>query len=271
LTVTFGFGPTLFSLNGRDRFGLASARPAQLADLPPFPGVWNLARIGRGTVAMRWSQLGFGHTSSTSRAEGTPRNLMGFKDGTNNIKLEDEAALAEHVWAGRRDEPAWMQGGTYLVTRRTRMLIEVWDRASLGDQEATIGRTKTVGAPLGGRNDFDRVDLAAKGPSGRPVVPADAPIRLAAPVENGDVRIRAAAIPSPMAWIRASASSTPACSSSRTSGTRDGNSFRFSAVSRARMRSTSTSRTPAAPCSPARPVSGPATTSAARCSDRGAS
>jgi len=201
---------------------------------------------------MRWSQLGFGRTSSTSRAKGTPRNLMGFKDGTNNIKLEDEAALAEHVWAGRRDEPAWMQGGTYLVTRRIRMLIEVWDRASLGDQEATMGRTKTVGAPLGGRNEFDRVDLAAEGPSGLPVIPGDAHIRLAAPVENGEVRI-----------LRRGYSFT--------SGTRDGNSFRFSAVSCAWMRSTSTSRTPAAPCSPARPVSGPAITSAARCSDRSAS
>jgi len=138
---------------------------------------------------MRWSQLGFGRTSSTSRAQGTPRNLMGFKDGTNNIKLDDETALAEHVWAGRREEPAWMQGGTYLVTRRIRMLIEVWDRASLGDQEATIGRTKTVGAPLGGRHEFDRVDLAAKGPSGLPVIAADAHIRLAAPIENGEIRI----------------------------------------------------------------------------------
>jgi deferrochelatase/peroxidase EfeB len=198
LTVTFGFGPTLF-----DRFGLARSRPSALAELPPFAGdeldpdrsggdiavqacaddpqvafhaVRNLARIGRGTVVMRWSQLGFGRTSSTSRAQETPRNLMGFKDGTNNIKLEDRQALAEHVWVPANAEPSWLRGGTYLVTRRIRMLIEVWDRASLDDQEQTIGRRKQSGAPFGRTDEFDPVALAK--------TPVDAHIRLAAPAEN---------------------------------------------------------------------------------------
>ncbi|HEY7694374.1 MAG TPA: Dyp-type peroxidase, partial [Gaiellaceae bacterium] len=190
LTVTFGFGPALF-----ERFGLERSRPAALTELPPFAGdelepdrsggdiavqacaddpqvafhaVRNLARIGRGTVVMRWSQLGFGRTSSTSRAQETPRNLMGFKDGTNNIKLEDGTALAQHVWVGPADRPEWLRGGTYLVARRIRMLIEVWDRASLADQEATIGRVKDSGAPLGEHAEFDPVDLASKR------IPADA-------------------------------------------------------------------------------------------------
>ncbi len=216
LTVTFGFGRSLFSKGGVDRFGLERARPKALVALPGFPGdeldpersdgdlavqacaddplvafhaVRNLARIGRGAAVMRWSQLGFGRTSSTSSAQRTPRNLMGFKDGTNNIKLENERALAEHVWVGSGDEPDWLRGGSYLVTRRIRMLIEVWDRASLGDQEATIGRHKLTGAPLGAGDEFDQVDLAARRPSGRPVVPVDAHIRLAAPTENADRRI----------------------------------------------------------------------------------
>jgi deferrochelatase/peroxidase EfeB len=202
LTVTFGLGPSLFD----HRFGLAAARPAPLRDLPPLPGdeldparsggdlcvqacaddpqvafhaVRNLARIGRGAVTVRWSQLGFGRTSSTSRAQATPRNLMGFKDGTRNLKAEDGDELARHVWVASDGpgEPAWLRGGTYLVARRIRMLIEVWDRASLGDQEQTIGRYKVSGAPLGGREELDTPDLAR--------LPADSHVRLAAPSSNG--------------------------------------------------------------------------------------
>jgi deferrochelatase/peroxidase EfeB len=206
LTVTFGLGPSVFD----ERFGLGSSRPAPLRDLPPLPGdeldaarsggdlcvqacaddpqvafhaVRNLARVGRGAVTVRWSQLGFGRTSSTSRAQATPRNLMGFKDGTRNLKAEDTAELARHVWVAgdRPGEPAWLRGGTYLVARRIRMLIEVWDRASLGDQEQTIGRQKASGAPLGGREEFDTPDVAR--------LPADSHIRLAAPASNGGVAL----------------------------------------------------------------------------------
>ena len=145
----------------------------------------NLARIGRGRVVMRWSQLGFGRTSSTSRAQATPRNLMGFKDGTNNLKLEDDELLAEHLWVPPTDDPEWMRGGTYLVARRIRMLIEVWDRATLADQEATIGRTKVSGAPIGEQGEFDPVPLDARGTDGEPVIPVDAHVRRASAEQTG--------------------------------------------------------------------------------------
>jgi deferrochelatase/peroxidase EfeB len=197
LTVTFGVGPTLFDA----RFGMAARRPAALRELPPLPGdeldparsggdlcvqacaddpqvafhaVRNLARIGRGAVTVRWSQLGFGRTASTSRAQATPRNLMGFKDGTNNLEAEDAEALERHVWAAG---PPWLRGGTYLVARRIRMLIEVWDRTSLDDQERTIGRHKRSGAPLGAHDEFARL---------RPeTLPASSHVRLAGPSSNG--------------------------------------------------------------------------------------
>jgi deferrochelatase/peroxidase EfeB len=211
LTLTFGFGPTFFVLDGHDRFGVAGRRPPPLIDLPPFAGeeldpdrsggdlvvqacaddptvcfhaVRDLARIGRGVVALRWTQLGFGRTSSTSDAQTTPRNLMGFKDGTNNLKAEDHAAIARSVWVGSHDDPTWMNDGSYLVIRRIRMLLEVWDRSTLDDQQRTIGRTKDVGAPLGTHDEHDTADLEATR-HGQPVIPADAHIRLAAPASNG--------------------------------------------------------------------------------------
>jgi deferrochelatase/peroxidase EfeB len=210
LTVTVGFGPSLFDR----RFGLAAQRPEALREIEALPGdeldalrsggdlcvqacadipevafhaVRNLARIGRGVVVMRWSQLGFGRTAKTVESQGTPRNLMGFKDGTNNITADEHDALERFVWTGR-EAPPWLQGGSYMVTRRIRMLIEVWDRASLGDQEATIGRHKATGAPLGRGAERDKVDLRARAASG-PVIPADAHVRLAAPSTNGGVRI----------------------------------------------------------------------------------
>ncbi len=213
LTITFGFGPSLFGRPGSgDRFGLAVLRPTELDDLPPLPGdrlepgrgggdlavqacaddpqvafhaVRSLARIGRGTVVPRWSQLGFGRTSSTSRGQDTPRNLLGFKDGTNNLKGEDTDLLDEHVWVPRDSAPAWVRGGTYVVARRIRMLTEVWERQSLEDQERTIGRLRASGAPIGGKDEFDILDFTARGPDGKPVIPPSSHVRLAAPDVNG--------------------------------------------------------------------------------------
>ena len=88
-----------------------------------------------------------------------------------------------NVWVGA-EGPAWMRGGSYMVTRRIRMLIEVWDRASLDDQQQTIGREKDNGAPLGRQEEFDAVPLGEHGSDGKPVVPVDAHIRLAAPSTN---------------------------------------------------------------------------------------
>ncbi len=211
LTVTFGFGPGVFERPG---LGLAAQRPPALAPLPALPGdelsalesggdicvqacsddptvafhaIRNLARIGRGTVTMRWSQLGFGRTSTTSRSQDTPRNLMGMKDGTANIRAEDTDAMERYVWVD--EGPAWMRGGSIMVTRRIRMLLEVWDRSSLEDQEQTIGRRKYSGAPLTGTEEFDPLDLGAKDSEGQPVIPENAHVRLASAEENDGTRI----------------------------------------------------------------------------------
>lgn len=210
LTITLGLGPALFGAGGADRLGLTDLRPPalrQLRQLPAesidsrrsggdlcvqacaddpqvaFHALRNLTRIGRGRVVLRWSQLGFGRTSSTSRVQETPRNLMGFRDGTNNLVAEDTEAMARHVWLGEDDGQPWARGGTIMIARRIRMLLEVWDRASLTDQEATIGRRKLSGAPLGAVREFDSVDLDARSGS-EPLIPADAHVRLSAPESN---------------------------------------------------------------------------------------
>jgi deferrochelatase/peroxidase EfeB len=151
--------------------------------------VRNLARIAFGRARVRWSQIGFGRTSSTSAAQATPRNLFGFKDGTANLKSEDADAVDKHVWvSGAGGGEAWMNGGSYLVARRIRMHIETWDRTSLREQEAVVGRTKREGAPLSGGMESTEPDFALKGSDG-PLVPADSHVALAHPSRNGGVRM----------------------------------------------------------------------------------
>ncbi|GAA2539343.1 iron uptake transporter deferrochelatase/peroxidase subunit [Pseudonocardia hydrocarbonoxydans] len=212
LTLTFGVGASLFAKLGLD----PSLVPPALAALPPFRGdqldpalsggdlcvqacsddpqvavhaVRNLVRMGFGVTAVRWSQLGFGRTSSTSTSQATPRNLFGFKDGTHNVKAEDPDDLREQVWVAPGDGPAWLDGGTYLVARRIRMHVEIWDRTSLAEQETIIGRTKGVGAPLGGTAEFDLADYAAVDGTGEPRIAQNAHIRLASAQALGGVKI----------------------------------------------------------------------------------
>ena len=213
LTLTIGFGPSLFG-----KFDLAGRKPAALTDLPAFAAekieplrsggdicvqacaddpqvavhaIRNLARIGMGVVAVRWSQLGFGRTSSTTRSQETPRNLFGFKDGTANIRADETEDLNRWVWVGEDDNPPaaqWMTGGTYLAARRIRMDIEPWDRANLLEQELIIGRTKGSGAPLGQQAEFDEPDFQIT--SGRsPIIPRNSHVAITNPKNRGGVRI----------------------------------------------------------------------------------
>lgn len=212
LTLTVGFGPALFD----DRFGLTPMRPAALIDLPAFPGdaldparsggdlciqacaddaqvafhaIRNLTRLARGTAVARDIQVGFGRAASTSRAQQTPRNLLGFRDGTANVVAEDTAAVDQHVWVGPDTDQGWMRGGSYLVARRIRTHLEAWDRSPLANQEQTFGRHKASGAPLGGTSERDPVDLTAVGKDGQSTISADSHVRLAAPANHGGARL----------------------------------------------------------------------------------
>ena len=206
LTITLGYGPSLFD----QRFGLSGRKPAGLAPLPPLPNedldpdssggdlcvqacsddplvafhaVRNLARLGMGVVEHNWMELGFGKTSSTATTQATPRNLLGFKDGTRNIKAEQAELMDDYVWVGAESDQPWLRGGSYLVARKIRMYIENWDRDYLQDQENVIGRRKAGGAPLSGGTEFATPDFASA------AIPADAHIRLASHEHNHGTRI----------------------------------------------------------------------------------
>ena len=96
LTVTFGFGPTLFEQDGEDRFGLAGMRPEALVDLPPFardeldparsggdiivqacaddPQVaFHAVRNLAGSDAGSWNHVGRSSASDEPRARRAPR------------------------------------------------------------------------------------------------------------------------------------------------------------------------------------------------------
>lgn len=182
LTITFGFGPTFFREEGKDRFGVAAKAPRYLKDIPRMPrenldaslsggdiciqvcaedqqvafhAVRNLIRMATGYATVKWLQEGF--ISATPGK--TPRNLFGFKDGTANSEHDNTSGHNEVVWAGE-EEPAWMKGGSYLAYRKIRMLLEVWDRTSLKDQEDTFGRYKESGAAYGRTGEFEAADMS---------------------------------------------------------------------------------------------------------------
>jgi len=211
LTVTFGFGPTLFIKEGVDRFGLAARRPEALIDLPRFNGdqlvpertggdlcvqacadepqvafhaVRQLVRLGYGAVKIRWVQSGF---MPGNQQQATPRNLMGFKDGTMNVPVSNSALLDRFVWVA--DDGGWMHNGSYMVVRPIRIALEHWDRMKLGFQEQVVGRHKVSGAPLGAQHEADAMDLDAVDADGNPVIPENAHARLASPATNDGAQV----------------------------------------------------------------------------------
>ncbi len=217
LSVTVGFGRSLFLTEADEpRFALAGKLPEALITLPHFSGdqieaqrsggdivvqacaddpqvavhaIRNLSRLGFGTVQVRWSQIGFGRTAKTTKAQATPRNLFGFKDGTANLLADDQDLLDQHVWVGpdSTDQP-WMVGGSYMVTRRIRMQIETWDRSALREQENVVGRVKSTGAPLSGGEEFSAPDFTMAGSAG-PVIPVDSHVAVLHPSNHQGVQM----------------------------------------------------------------------------------
>ncbi|MGN6125586.1 MAG: iron uptake transporter deferrochelatase/peroxidase subunit [Humibacter sp.] len=201
LTVTVSVGASLFD----DRYGLAKAKPALLRKMDEFPNdaldrsvcdgdlllqicadnrdtalhaLRILMRATRADLQVLWRKEGF---LSPPRPTGTPRNLLGFKDGTANQEFVNSPKLVDQlVWTkGDGKEPAWVEGGSYHVVRLIRMFVEFWDRVSITEQQRMIGRDRESGAPLAGSHEF-AVPNYERDPYGN-VVPLTAHIRVANP------------------------------------------------------------------------------------------
>ena len=209
LTVTFGFGRSFFS-----RTGLSRHVPAALVPMPHFPSdaldparsdgdLWIqigaddplvafhalrvLQREASGTAAVRWQMNGFNRTPGATARPRTVRNLMGQIDGTGNPRPSDRDFAAAVFTPRRHGAEAWMNGGSYAVVRRIRMLLDHWADLTLAEQERVIGRRKDNGAPLSAGphgTETTPMDLDRFDPDGGLAIPSDAHVRVAAPESN---------------------------------------------------------------------------------------
>ena len=128
-----------------------------------FHAIRNLRRLGCGTVALRWIAARLRPGVVHRAAQATPRNLMGFKDGTRNIDADDAASWTQHVWVGDEEPQRWMRGGSTWSAARSGCASSSGTATALGDQEDVFGRYKASGAPLTGTSEFDTPDFARQG------------------------------------------------------------------------------------------------------------
>lgn len=212
LTLTFGFGRSFF----RDQLGTAGKLPAEFTEMPTMTNdflrpefsegdiciqacandpqvashaIRNLTRLAVPTATLRWTQLGFGRAGATGTEQPTPRNLFGQKDGTANIRADEDAELAEHVWIPADSSQPWAAGGTYMTVRRIAMNIEVWDTLQLREQERVTGRDKPVGAPLSGGDEFTEPDFEAVNERGNPKIDRASHLFNVHPAQNDGIRM----------------------------------------------------------------------------------
>ncbi len=193
LTVTFGFGPGLFTATGT-----GGQCPAVIAEFPAFStdkleSRWGqtdlvlqlcsddpvtlgyaqrrLLRDARTFTTLRWVQAGFVNARGTGPLGATARNLMGMLDGSANER--DPAQVAQVVWNTGKSQP-WLAGGSMLVLRRIRIGMEAWDDTEPAVKEMSFGRRLSDGVPLTGGDEFTPVDRFATGPDGFPVIAPNA-------------------------------------------------------------------------------------------------
>ena len=120
-----------------------------------------------------WVQSGFLSPTPAFNGGEASRNQMGQVDGTVNPNLDQ---YSEVVWI---DEGSWADGGTVLILRRIRMLMDDWDILDRSAKEIVVGTSLETGAPLTGTTESDVADFTELDNQGLPVIPINAHIRVA--------------------------------------------------------------------------------------------
>jgi deferrochelatase/peroxidase EfeB len=218
VTITVAFGASLFvDRTGFDRFGLRAQRPKFLKTMPSFDGdheslkpeqsasdlilvvasdhpYVNVAivrffaeffnkrfsethhRQGRQYDVLSWRKVEEGF------ARKDKREFLKFDDGIENLHT-DPQDLRRLVYVDEADnEPAWCLHGSYLVYRKIRENMPVWEAFSDKEQERMIGREKKTGLPLSrGRPGKDKMTPAFPDPTDSTRCPLNAHIRKVQP------------------------------------------------------------------------------------------
>lgn len=182
LTVTMGFGASLFlTEQGDDRFGIHHLKPSSLKRMPSFPGDapdFSPAKTASDLVFVVASDHPYVniHVARRLTKHIDPRitvkhleqafsrpdllEFLGFEDGTDNIRNWPQNDMDRLVYVtDKEDEPEWCVGGSYLVYRKIRERLPVWENLAhhknemIQKQEALIGREKESGLPLSHHRD----------------------------------------------------------------------------------------------------------------------
>jgi dye decolorizing peroxidase len=199
LTVTVGFGPKIF--------GLGLAKPRGFVDVPPMshdrlqPGwtggdlmilvgaddatsvvhaVGRLVADAAPFAKPLWRQTGFWNSTGPDGQPVTGRNLFNQVDGTGN-PAPGTPEFDSTVWNS--------DGSTTLVVRRIKLNLETWDELTRSEQERSVGRKLSNGAPLTGTAEHDELDLDKRDEDDRPMIAENSHARLSHHSTNGGRRI----------------------------------------------------------------------------------
>ena len=213
LTVTIGFGPHVLRqarhspTGARPRWPTCPASPAT-SSTRPARAATSASRPARTTRRSRCTPCATSSGSASGRRrcagrssasagrrrrrpqQATPRNLFGFKDGTNNLKAEEPDLLDEHVWVRQRRR-AGLDGRRHLPRRPPhpdahRDLGPLLAQRAGADHRA---RPRARAPRWAGPEEFEPANFRSIDANGTPVIPLDAHVRLASAESLNGIRI----------------------------------------------------------------------------------